>query len=133
MTAEPARARVPAEIDPRVAVWAEQTLQRAAEHLEQADDLLGELARHAREVTAPDLPRPDRNLIEQVCRACTAAIALVFVTDYRRLVLFDPRDAADPAKTAAAVTRLIAEHPRELRPHLAHRAATKIAVHGMTI
>ena len=132
MTAEPACARVP-RIDPRVAAWAEQTLERAAEHLDQADDPLRAIARHARDVTAPDLPHADSHLVEQVCRACIAAIALVFVTDYRRLALFDARDAADPAKTAAAVTRLLADHPAELRPHLAHRAATKIAIHGMTI
>jgi hypothetical protein len=119
-------------VDPRVARWAEQVLERASGHLDAVEDLTAEITRHA-DALAAEKVIPSPRLIEQVVSACHAAIALVLVTDYRRAVLLDPADAADPAKTVTAVAKVFADFPKEIRPHLAHSAAVKVAVYSAAV
>jgi hypothetical protein len=130
MTAAPARA-VRRGIDPRVAGWAAETLQRACAHLEQADELTAELTRYAREL-APDWQITNPGLIKHIVGACHAAIALVLITDYRRARVLDPAEAADPDKTTAAVGRVFATFPRRQRAALVYAAAEKAAVYSGT-
>ena len=119
-------------VDPRVAGWAEQTLERASLHLDTAKDLTAEITRHAAELAADQVIRSP-HLVKQVVAACHAAIALVLVTDYHRAVVLDPAEAADPEQTTAAVGRVFADFPRPLRPHLAHSAAVKVAVYSAAV
>jgi Mlc titration factor MtfA (ptsG expression regulator) len=93
--------------------------------------LTGEIERAARAVTGEEIADPE--LVRQVVHAAHAAIALVFLTEYKRLVVIDPQEASDPAATVAAVAHLYGEHPRELRPWLARQAAIKVAVYSATV
>jgi hypothetical protein len=131
MTRKPARTKETG-VDPRVAGWAELILERASGHLDEAEDLTAEITRHANKLAAEKVI-PSPRLVSQVVSACHAAIALVLVTDYRRAVLLDPADAADPEKTTAAVAQVFADFPKELRPHLAHSAAVKVAVYSAAV
>jgi len=131
MTRKPSRAKKTG-VDPRVAGWAETTLERASVHLDEAEDLTAEITRHA-DALAAEKVIPSPRLAAQVVKACHAAIALVLVTDYRRAVVLDPADAADPAKTVAAVAQVFADFPKPLRPHLAHSAAVKVAVYSAAV
>jgi len=131
MTHTPARTKQTG-VDPRVAGWAEQILERASSHLDEAEDLTAEITLYANKLAAEKVI-PGVSLVKQVVVACHAAIALVLVTDYRRAVVLDPADAADPAKTVAAVAQVFADFPKELRPHLAHSAAVKIAVYSAVV
>lgn len=120
-------ASMPYRVDPRVAAWTITVLDDAADRLEAAEDLTGEIERAARAVTGAQ-EITDEELVRQVVHAAHAAIALVFLTEYRRLVVLDPEKVADPSATIAAVQQVYAEHPRELRPWLARQAAVKVAV-----
>lgn len=116
-------------VDPRVAGWTEAALERAALHLNAADDPAAVLALGVRTVAA-EQQVTDTRLIEQITGACHAAIALALLTHHRRAIRLDPHDLADPASTAQAVQGALAEVPPELRPDLARKAATKVAVYG---
>jgi hypothetical protein len=117
----------PVRVDARMAAWTLATLQDAAGRLEAADDLAGELERSARTV-ADEQAITDPELIRQIVHACHAAIALVFLTEYRRAVVLDPATASDPATTATAVQALYTDHPPVMRPYLALQAAMKVEV-----
>jgi hypothetical protein len=131
MSRQPARVKQPG-VDPRVAGWAEQTLERASLHPEAAGDLTAEITRHA-DALAAENAIPGPRLLAQVVAACHAAIALVLVTDYRRAIRLDPGALTDPASTAEAVKAALADLSPELRPDLARKAATKIAVHSAAV
>jgi hypothetical protein len=128
MNTKPARTARPS-IDARVAGWTEAALERAALYLDAADDPAAVLALGVRTVAAEQQVK-DMHLLDQITDACHAAIALALLTHYRRAIRLDPHALADPACTAEAVKAALAELTPELRPDLARKAATKVAVYS---
>lgn len=131
MNTNPTRTARPS-IDARVAGWTEAALERAAHHLDAADDPAAILALGVRTVAAEQQVK-DTRLIDQITGACHTAIALALLTHYRRAIHLDPDALADPACTAQAVKAALAELPPELRPDLARKAATKVAVYSTAL